>query len=91
MRPELLHVLDALVAVGQVHDAAPVAGRTQRSTSRDIATIRKFTGYEWNSPRDRHLLTLATHLRWVAALSLAKYADTVWGPVPRFSQLGSMR
>lgn len=90
-RPELFHVLDALVAVGRVHEAAPVLGRPRRSVTRDVATIREMTGYDWNNYRDRYKLTVATHLRWVAARSLARFAETAWGPVPRFSHLGGMR
>ena len=90
-RPELFHVQDALVASGQMNEVPAMLGRSLSSVKRDVKAILKITGYDWNNPRDQFKLTLATHLRWSAAVSLVKFSEAAWGPTPKFTQLGFVR
>jgi hypothetical protein len=85
--PDKLELLDGLVAIGPYEEVEAALGRAARTTSRDVGTIKTLTGHDWNSPRGRFMLTLATHLRWLAALSLGEFSEADWGPIPRFSLL----
>lgn len=89
-RPELLHLLDALVAIGPYKEVEAVLGKPYRTITDGVGEIKRRTGHDWNEPRGRYLLTMAAHLRWLAALSLAEFDEANWGPLPRFAALGGM-
>lgn len=90
-KPELFHLLDALVAIGPYDEVEEALGKPYRSITHSVTVIRKLTGHDWNDPRGRYLLVFATHLRWLAALSLGSFDETAWGPIPQFSILGGAR
>lgn len=88
-RPDLLHLLDALVAVGPYREVEAALGRRERSISRDVGTIKDETGYDWLTGWGRYTLSEVTICRWLAAMSLSGYDEAIWGPLPRTSQLAN--
>lgn len=90
-RPDLVHLVDALVALGVYEEVEAAMGKPYRSITHAVKVIKTLTGHDWNDPRGRYLLTFATHLRWLEAMSLGEFDVDVWGPVPHFARLGRAR
>jgi hypothetical protein len=78
---DLLATLDALVEHGSQKAASTVLGMGEKAVGRRVADIAERTGYDWNDPLHRRLLSTAVSCRWLAAVAPRGYDRTVWGPM----------
>jgi hypothetical protein len=78
---DLLNTLDALVEHGSQKASAAALGMGEKAIGRRVADIAERTGYDWNDPLHRRLLSTAVACRWLAAVAPRGYDRAVWGPI----------
>jgi hypothetical protein len=78
---DLLCTLDALVEHGSQKASATARGMGEKAVGRRVADIAERTGYDWNDPLHRRLLSTAVACRWLAAVAPRGYDRAVWGPI----------